>query len=55
MTHKVYAFIGKQPIGAVGYFANRQKAKACQLRVNRDGLKILGTIHPVTTKIVITQ
>ena len=52
MTHKVYAFVGQQPHGLVDEFKTRLLAKECASRVERDGIKVLGNMHPVAVRIV---
>ena len=52
MTHKVYAFIGKQPYGLVDHFRSLKEAKDCAIRVERDGLKVDGTLHPANVRII---
>ena len=53
MTHKVYAFVNKQPYGLVEKFSTRIEAKACANNVEKHGIKVLGEIVPATAKIVL--
>ena len=53
MTHKVYAFIGEQPYGLVDEFRTRYDAKECAKRIDRDGIKVFGTMMPAKTRIIV--
>lgn len=54
MKHKVYAFMGEIPFGLIDEFRTRKEAKACKLRVERDGIKQNNKFVEVNAKIVVS-